>query len=80
MSVAKNSETAASVAAVGGLRFDRRPSSRSRLDPAALAAAAASDDIPIQGKWRPGSSLLFIVFASALLWGGIVAVGMALVR
>jgi hypothetical protein len=80
MSVAKNSETAASVAAVGGLRFDRRSLHGSRLDPAALAAAAAADEIPVQGKWRPGASLLFVVFASVLLWGGLVAVGVALVR
>ncbi len=76
----KNIETAASAAAMGGMGFDRRPSRRSRLSPDALMAAAVADEIPVEGKWRPGSSLLFIVFGSAVLWIGVLALGVALVR
>lgn len=42
---------------------------RSALSPEALRAAEQSDQIPIEGKWGPGKTLLTIIGASAGLWG-----------
>ena len=41
---------------------------RSRMDPAALAAAVQADGIPIARKWGPAWVLLLIIGVSALIW------------
>lgn len=42
---------------------------RSALSPESLRAAEQSDDIPVEGKWGPGQTLLAIIGASGGLWG-----------
>jgi len=56
-----------------GLAVKIRRSRPSRMDPAALAAAARADQIPIGRKWRPGLALLLVVAASAAFWAVIAA-------
>lgn len=42
--------------------------SRSRMDPAALAAAEQADRIPVGRKWRPAWTLVLIVAVPAAFW------------
>jgi hypothetical protein len=61
-------KNSAAAAAASGLSQGARRSTRSRMDPVALAAAAQSDDIEITGKWRPAMTLLLVVAGSGGLW------------
>ncbi len=42
---------------------------RSALSPEALRAAEQADNIPIEGKWWPGLTLITILGGSGALWG-----------
>ena len=42
---------------------------RSALSPEALRAAEQADEIPIEGKWWPGLTLITIIGCSGALWG-----------
>jgi hypothetical protein len=58
----------AAAAATSGLSRGARRSTRSRMDPVALAAAAESDEIETPRKWLPAMTLLFVVAGSGGLW------------
>lgn len=53
-----------------------RPARSSRYRPAALAAAAQSDEIPIDRKWGPAWTLILVLAVPAGLWA-LIAVLMA---
>lgn len=56
-------------AGVGPQGDTQEGSYRSALSPEALRAAEQSDQIPVEGKWGPGQTLLTIIGASGGLWG-----------
>lgn len=53
-----------------------RPSRASRYRPAALAAAAQSDEIPTDRKWGPAWTLILVLAVPAGCWA-LIAVLMA---
>jgi hypothetical protein len=44
------------------------------MDPAALAAAEAADQIPVGRRWGPAWTLLLVIAVPLLFWGLIVLV------
>lgn len=49
-------------------------SPRSRMDPAALAAAEEADRIPVGRKWGPAWTLILVIAVPALFWALVVLV------